>query len=329
MASESVSRKTPRMVGWQGLTLNVPENWDLTGFSGTSDEGYVRIDDSEEQSVEIKWATEPAKSKTEPDPDGRREIFFNSLRKRAKREKLALETNEVEFYRPVQMPDRNVAPFRWTGDRRGIGAVWYCRTCRRVVIAQVLGERAGKGGLNGVAEAVLGSLRCHGSDDGWRTWSLYGLTTQVPSEYQLESQQLMNVYLRLSFSLARSTARLSVEQWSLANMARRGAYLDSYVAANAKGELREARYDAIEGETVHGHPTVSLDGGLKIGMPMINAMKQMGRLQRPATQFHGCAWECEPSNSLYLIESLRPPRVRDVTDEVASRTLCHSGRNGG
>jgi hypothetical protein len=197
-----------------------------------------------------------------------------------------------------------------------------------VVIAQVLGDRSGKGGLSGVAEAVLGTLRCHSADPEWRTWSLYGLVTQVPAEYELESQQLMNVYLRLSFAAVKSTARLSIEQWSLANVARRGAYLDTYVKANAKGELREARYEASEGEAVHGHPALELCGGLALGAPWMKAVKQAARLQRPATRFLGRAWECEPSNSLYLVESLRPPQARDVTDEVIARTLCHGERKG-
>ena len=315
--------KVLRLIGWQGFTLQVPDSWDLTGFSGREPEGYLRIDDSEEQAIEIKWATESPKIKEEPALDQRRQTYFGSLRKRAKKEKLSLEVHEVDAYRPPQRPDRTTVGFTWLADRKGIGAVWYCRTCRRVVIAQVLGPRSGKGGLMGVADAVLASIRCHGEDPAWRTWALYDLVTQVPVEYVLETQQLMNVYLKLSFT-ARRSARLSIEQWSLANVARRGAYLDAWLAANSKAELREARYTATEGHA-HGHPALRLRGGLAFGSPMVNAVKQVTRLQRPATRFDATAWECEPSNKLYLVESLRPARDRDIVEEVAGRTLCHGG----
>jgi hypothetical protein len=325
--------KANRLIGWQGFTLNVPESWDLTGFSGKETEGYVRIDDSDEQAVEIKWATEKSKSKTviaPTDVEARRTTFFESLRKRAKKEKLTLETRPVETYRPVQRPERVVAAFNWTADRKGIGAVWHCQTCRRTVIAQVLGARSGRGGLSSAADAVLATLRCHSDEPGWRTWALYDLVTELPENYVLESQQLMNVYMRLSFTAGKTT-RLSVEQWSLANVARRDAYLDAWLAANAKGEMREARYTATEREPVRGHAALSLVGGLAVGMPMINAIRQATRLQWPATRFRAAAWECEPSNKLYLVESLRPSRrgTADDLDAVVARTRCHDGAMSG
>ncbi len=324
--ASGVSAKTPKLIGWQGFTLHVPESWDLTGFSGKEAEGYFRIDDSEDQAIEVKWATEPPKTKSEPDIVERRGRFFASLRKRAKREKLTLDTKFVDTYRPVERDDRSVAAFGWTSDRRGIGAVWYCRTCRRVVIAQVLGAPSGRGGLVGNADAVLSTLRCHGDDADWRTWALYDLVTEIPSDYVLESQQLMNVYLRLTFAHnKRKTARLTVEQWALANVARKGAYLDNWLAANTRAEMREARVAATEGEDVNGHPTLRLDGGLGFGMPMLNAIKTATRLQMPATRFSGRAWECEPSNKLYLVEAMRPRGAKDMVDAVAERTRCHGG----
>jgi hypothetical protein len=133
----------------------------------------------------------------------------------------------------------------------------------------------------------------------------------------------MNVYLRLTF-VARRSSRLSIEQWSLANVARRDAYLDAWLGVNAKGELRSARYEATEGE-VQGHPALDLMGGLAFGIPMVNAVKQAFRLQWPATRFTARAWECEPSNKLYLVEALRPARGRDVVGAVVDRTQCHGG----
>jgi len=313
---------TPRLIGWQGFTLRVPEACDLTGFSGDDTSGHLRIDDSEELAVEIKWGTEPAKQKTEPDPAGRRETYFASLQKTARKKKLDLQTKEGNAPRAVLRPDRTVAGFTWLGDRKAVGAVWYCRTCRRVVIAQVLGPRSGKGAFGTVSEAILGSLECHDREAGWRTWALYDLVTQVPSEYALASQQLMNVYLRLSF--AHKASRLTVEQWALANVARRDAYLDVWLAVNAKGEMHEARYEASEGEA-QGHPALLLTGGLAFGMPMAQVVKQVTNLRKPATRFSGVAWECEPSNKLYLVEGMRAANEPDRIAAIAARTLCHEG----
>ena len=189
-----------------------------------------------------------------------------------------------------------------------------------MTLAQIIGPRSGKGGFGNTAEAILGSIACHSDDPKWRTWAIYDLYTQIPSDYELLSQQLMNVYLRLTF--AKSAARISVEQWALANVARRGAYLDLWLAANAKGEMRGARYTVEETEA-RAHPAIALTGGPAFGAPMSEVVKQASRLQLPATRFSGRAWECEPSNKLYLIEGMRPRGAKDWIPEIVERTKCH------
>lgn len=313
-------RRTPRLIGWQGFTVRVPEEWDLTGFSGTEESGYLRIDDGAEFGMEIKWATEPKRAKRPPDVTVRRESYFRALRQTAKKKKLDLETRDVDAPRPVLRPERAAAGFVWTGDRKAIGAVWHCAACRRTVIVQVLGPRSGKGGLSGLSADILTTLSCHGDEGGWRTWALFDLVTEIPSEFKLVSQQLMNVYLRLSF--AHKTSRLAIEQWSLANVARRDAYLDAWLQANSKSEMRQARYAEEEGD-LHGHPTLEMRGGPRIGTPLIQVAREVTRLQVPATRFRATAWECAPTNKIYLVQAMRPFRGRDVVGEVAARTRCH------
>lgn len=317
----------PRLIGWQGILVNVPDNWDLTGFSGDDQTGYVRIDDGEEMAVEVKWATEPMPRKKnevlkKPDVEVRRESYFRLLKKGAKKKKMDVSTKETDAPKVVLRPERTATGFTWIADRKAFGAVWHCDTCRRTVIVQVLGSPSGKGSFGTTAEAVLGSMRCHGDDPDWRTWALYDLQTEVPSAYRLESQELMNVYLRLTFT--QKTARLTVEQWSLANVARKSSYLDIWVASNTKStELNGARYTVTEG-TVFGHDSIRLSGGLAFGMPMAHAVREAMRFQRPATRFGGVAWECEPSNKLFAVSHLRPGKLPALADTVASRTLCHT-----
>jgi hypothetical protein len=317
----------PRLIGWQGLLVNVPDAWDLTGFSGDDQTGYVRIDDGEEMAVEVKWATEPLPRKKnevvkKPDVEVRRESYFRLLKKSAKKKKLDVSTKETDAPKVVLRPERTATGFTWVADRKALGTVWHCDICRRTVIAQVLGSPSGKGAFGTTAEAVLGSLRCHGDDPLWKTWALYDLQTQVPSDYRLESQELMNVYLRLTF--AQKTARLTVEQWSLANVARKSSYLDVWVASNTKSpELNGARYVVTEGKIVE-HDSIKMTGGLGFGLPMLQATRDVMRFRWPATRFTGVAWECEPSNKLFTISHLRAAKQPALADSVAERTHCHS-----
>lgn len=309
-----------KLVGWQGFLVRVPDEWDLTGFSGTDEAGYFRVDDSDEHGLEIKWATEPKKAKKAPDVEVRRESYFRGLRQTAKKKRLTVETKAADAPRGVLQSDRSVSGFSWTSDKKAIGAVWHCQTCRRTVIVQVLGPRSGRGGLSTLAQDILGSLRCHGDDPDWRIWALYDLVTEVPAAYKLTGSQLMNVYLRLQF--AHKTARLTIEQWALASVARRDAYLDLWLGANSKGDIKKARYTTTEGE-VHGHATLDLLGGLAFGGPMAEAVREVTRFQRPATRFSARAWECAPSNKIYAVQGMRPRSAPDLVSEIAARTCCH------
>jgi hypothetical protein len=318
-----------KLIAWQGMLLTVPDAWDLTGFSGGSESGYFRVDDGGEMAVEVKWATEPQPKRgaavAPPDVDVRRESYLHLLQRNAKKKKLTIQTHETDAPRGVLRPDRDATGFRWTSDRRATGAVWHCATCRRTVIVQLLGPASGKGGFAGVADAILSAIRCHGEDPEWRTWALYDLRTEVPADYRLESQELMNVYLRLTF--ARKTARLTIEQWSLANVARRNSYLDVWLAANSRSpELNAAKYQ-VDATELHGHPAITLAGRVAFGAPTVQVVRDALQVRRPATRFSGVAWECDAANKLFALSELRPGGAPATTALVAARTRCHTPRS--
>lgn len=309
--------------------MQVPTEWDMTGYSGTSGEGYFRVDDGENLSLEVKWGTEKAPvallpwakpgAVKPPDVAVRREAYFKRLRDAAKKKKLALTAKDSDAPRGVrERTERSVAGFVWTSDKRATGAIWYCAVCHRVTIAQVTGDVSDKGGFVGKADAVLGSIRCHDAEAGQRVWAIYDLNTVVPTDYELVTAQLMNVYLRLSF-VKNHTARLSVEQWAVANVARKEAYLDDWVAANAKGELRQARYSVSEG-TVRDLAAVRYAGGPAFGQPMIEVVQEITRFHKPAMRFSGVAWEDESANKMYLVQARRPRSEPDPVQAVAEST---------
>ncbi|WP_184203567.1 hypothetical protein [Armatimonas rosea] len=314
------ARRQTRLLGWQGFTLSVPEGWELSGFSGSFDEGYLRVDDGREQGLELKWATEPKKTKKPLDVEVRAESYLASLSRAAKKKKLEFESELTPLPRGVQRTERTGFGFKWTGDKKAFGALWHCKETRRVVIAQVIGDRSGRKGLAGVAESILASIENRDAEPGWRLWSLFDLTLELPSRYQLASQQLMNVYLRLS--LADGMDKIGIEQWAVANVARRDAYLDSWVEANAKGDLTQAR-SQVEEASVQGHEAIALDGGLAFGQPWVQAFRDLMSLHVPATRFSARAWHCEPSNKIYLVQSLRPRRATDPVEEIVARMRCH------
>ena len=48
------SRPEPpaKRIAWQGLQINVPTDWEVSGYSGDYAEGYLRVDDGEHLALE-------------------------------------------------------------------------------------------------------------------------------------------------------------------------------------------------------------------------------------------------------------------------------------
>jgi hypothetical protein len=308
-----------KQIGWQGITLNVPDGWEVTGFSGEFKEGYLRIDDGESQSCELKWGSWGKREKKEPDVGVRAESYLASLERAAKKKKQSLSGKLSAAPNGAARPERLVAGFTFTGEKRAVGLSLYCKESRRLLIAQV------QGATSKVAEAVLASIEVRDATEGWRRWTLYDLCCDVPSDYALATQQVMNVYMMLSF--ARGCERLTIEQWSVADVARKDSYLDIWMSMNAKGELSQMTTEVEEvGGGVHGHDAIRFVGRFQLGLPLFTALREsLRQFKMPALRFTARAWECPQGNKLYLVQHTRTRKSVELSEPVTARVLCHTG----
>ncbi|MGC4047045.1 MAG: hypothetical protein QM758_24890 [Armatimonas sp.] len=308
-----------KQIGWQGMTLEVPEGWEVTGFSGDYKEGYLRIDDGESQSCELKWGSWDKREKKEPDVEVRAESYLGTLERTAKKKKQSLTGKLTTPPKGAVRPERLITGFAFTGENRAAGISLYCKESHRVLIAQVQGATAK------IAEAVLASIEVRDAVEGWRRWALYDLCCDVPSDFLLSTQQVMNVYMMLSF--ARGCERLTIEQWGVADVARKDSYLDIWMSMNTKGELGLMKVDANEVEGgVHGHDAIHFEGRPQIGLPLWNALKEsLRQFKAPALRFMAYAWECPEGNKLYLVQHTRTRKAADLAEVAAKRVYCHGG----
>ena len=42
--------------GWAGITLSIPDSWEIAGISGDQKAGYLRLDDENMPRLELKWS---------------------------------------------------------------------------------------------------------------------------------------------------------------------------------------------------------------------------------------------------------------------------------
>lgn len=324
--NSSAGRKGWKTVGWQGLTLQTPPAWNLVGYGGDTKAGNLRLDNGELQAqgvlgMDLRWI--PVKGKvTDADLEKRLRQYLDSIEKSAKRQKISAAV-QIKPLSDARHPERlGLRAFTWKADRRAVGRIWHCTECGRVVIAQVLG--GSRGDFAATAADVLQTLTCHAEDTDWRTWSLYDLHTQVPSDYTLSGKpQLMNIYVQLPFSRANTLDTLTVEQWGVANVQLRNAYLDQWFREKNRAQEGMLKYAGREADA-QGHPALALTGR-KTGLAywMSQGIPQITRLQKPATYFEARVWECPETNKIFLVQSVSRRPQPEIVDEIVERTRCH------
>jgi hypothetical protein len=323
--AEAVAKNAGQVIGWQGITLRVPEDWSLVGFGGEEKTGSLRLDSGDAagkvRAVELRWAHTKGRQ-TVKDLEAR----VAPLLKRAERSgkkaggKAETETKPLEDKRHG---DRAVSlSFYWKADdAAAMGRIWRCDTCEKVVVAQAYCEGSSRG--KSLANEILAGIDCHPAENEWRAWGLYGLYTEIPGDYSLAGQQLMNVYLQLQFQRGQSTDQLIVEQWNLANVQLKGLYLDEWFDSKCRGMVGSTALDKSEA-LVNGHPALRVLGK-RAGLSYWTSegTKNLVKLKMPALQYAALLWECPESNRAYLIQSFSRRPQPELVEEIAQRTRCH------
>jgi len=315
----------------------------MAAYGGDTRSGNVRWDNSDSNrdniiGLEVRW-NQTSKPLTDADLEKRIDQYFQGITKDAQKQKISVETKSTAV-EDAEHPERLSRSFVFRTDRKGIGRIWYCGKCKRTVIAQVI---TGVKTDVAIPRQVLDSMRCHSEaeDRGsltagghlasglipevWTLWSLYDLRTRVPSTYSLlRKPQLMNIYVQLSFQWGRSTDEIVVEQWGVANVQLRGAYLDDWFKQKSGDLVSMLKYETTE-STAHGHTALRISGkrtGLRYWL--FDAWPQIQRLRRPSPYFEACLWECPETNKVHMIQTFTRRRQPELVDQIVERTICHS-----
>jgi hypothetical protein len=209
--AKNITDKTPwTTIGWQKITLQVPADWNLAGIGGDARNGYLRIDGPDRPRVEVKWET-PAKA---VNVSTTIDTYLKDLQKKARKQRLGLTVEpDVKLLSKRHKRKSSLQCFAWRGDVQAYGVIWYCPQCSRVTMAQVSGGLDEN--LKPLALDILRSLEDH-SREGWDVWSVYGLLCHVPSDFELQGQQLVTGLTQFHF--ARRQSLINVSRYGLADV---------------------------------------------------------------------------------------------------------------
>jgi hypothetical protein len=332
------SEKT--VVGWQGLRFVLPPEWNVAGFSMDRDNGYLRVDSpgSGTMTIQLRWMNvakpqdktvytllsphfrrllrRPEPPVPEPNLRTNLEKILKETAKQAKKSKTEFKSDIKPEKTEGEDDERTAMNFAWSGDGRGQGKAWYCKTCHRLVIAQVVGMAKERDAISAITSQLLGSLQCH-APDGFDRWALYDLQCDVPEDFRLVSQKLLSGYLHLEFM--RGAERIVVDRWGLANMTLKRFTLDEWFQNNALLNLKKLAHDEVESE--RGHTVSRFSGRLPLFGKLRALREAKGSLRRFPSGYVGGIWECE--NRIYAVQVFHHRSADTLFDEVIGRCVCH------
>lgn len=305
---------------WEGVLVEVPAQWDIAAISGERKKGYLRIDDQEAMPrVEIKWQ----QSKGFVNVGEVIENYLKDLGKKKSPGEAELDVNRnASVVSNRQMKKRDLTCFSWQGEISGYGAGWYCPECERVVVVQVM-ARAEEDG-KALAAAIISSVRDH-PEDGWVTWSTYGLYVETPERFDLSDQKLMAGLIELRFT--DKGEEIVAARWGMANVALGDGGLTQWAARELR-QFHKGVKLAFEETEFRGHPGVLVSGVFANPLKHIQSflMHVMGK-PYPET-VSGWAWLSEDENRLYYIGTLLDEVNAETAEEVALRVACPEGDGG-
>jgi hypothetical protein len=280
-------------VGWQGVSLLVPPDWNLVAVSGEEAKGYFRVDSPEAAAIEVRWES---MSKT-PDVDARVDGFLQALSSAAKKRKIQF-SSRVKSRKLSEFETKHGGDsvgFTWKSDRQAYGRMLYCGYCKRLVIGQVV--CGPKQDLSGLSSRVLNSICLH-EDPGWNVWGLYGLQVPVPETMRLKRHSLLSSFVELEF-LGKSE-RLLIQRWGLAaNTLLKKATLEEWLDRTYLPGIEGYRTNMTRQDEEHDSFAF---GGTRTGIRRAIMSLPMRLAGKPIPRMvDGCAWYCEISNRIYAV----------------------------
>jgi hypothetical protein len=296
---------------WNGVGARVPRGWGIVAVSGDSREGYLRVDGPAGEAVEVRWK----KARRRPDLEKVAEEYLRQVQKHGRRRKIEYQAAVEKGSRRGEEGPSDLR-FRWQAERKGAGRLFYCRDCRRTVIAQVSCPEHMD--IDWQADAILDTVADHGPDPEMVRWGVYGLEFSVPAGFRLVRSRLMSGFMSMNFR--GRPGRVIVERWGLADTLLEPEGMLSWHSREYLSELKMFVGDtsALEWREHEALETRGYEGGLRRLQSALRAFGLPGRMEK----FASLAWHCPDSNRIVGVRGFGAAPAEWVR-RVAATVRCH------
>jgi len=101
-------------------------------------------------------------------------------------------------------------------------------------------------------------------------------------------------------------------------VARKDQFLDKWLYANTRGEMPKSRYAVAESK-VDEWDAVEFAGGLA-WLRMGQTVRELTRLQMPATYYNALGWQNDVENKIHLVQGFTRKKDVGLIREIAEHT---------
>ena len=282
---------------WQGLRLEVPEDWNLGRVDGDFEKGYARLDDAEIVRLEIEWR----RLKGRGEALRLTELvdrYLANLKKKADKAGASFEVHrQARFLKNKKfLADREYEVFTWEADFRAYNLAIVLQK-GRVVLLRVLARRDES--LEDQAEAVFRSLVDQEGAASY-LWSVYGLSFSTPAHLKLDGHSLKSGHIQLDFAADKQV--LKVHRLSMARILLKEVSLEDWYPVFFKKHLRDMVVD-ISPADVHSCGGIVVEGRprsrwrqLLRPLPFLNP--------RPRQYLRAKIWHDTDTDKIAIVEHL-------------------------
>jgi len=281
-----------KSIGWQGLELQVPEDWNFSVESGSQQQGFMRLASSL-SSFELKWEKMGKKKKFSLESVV--DKLIEKLQKTDKKVKLLKKGSEEVF-------GHHALYFHFESEYKGYGVAWYCDKGEKVLLGLFTFKPVEHEKSRLIFERCLDSLKCHTQDD-WNTWTLFGFSFKAPSKFDLKERKFlvghttMVLYKEEPHPFCVEKIEVVFQYWSPANVKFEDTYNDpkkwfeqfyeKELKKRYKGKIEKGRF---QGFVIEDHAAKNLASTIRRGLWNQTIIKNNTYL-----------WYCPNTNRIYAL----------------------------
>lgn len=229
-----------KLLAWNGISLRVPPHWEVSSLATS----YLQLDDGDGPVLELKW--QQLKGSFSHKSHMRKLARFSGAGSGVNFQQRSLPERWRQLLQGFEAQS-----FEWHGQEiGGEGVILYCTMCQKATLLQFYQRMGVNDPL--VTLQVLNSFRDH-SEDGWVTWSLYGLRALMPHRFVLVSHSFHPGHYQLAFQHGHEHVTLS--RWGPADiLLKEGDLLDWF--ENRCREFRWCMTSSFRKHNFRGNPAI-------------------------------------------------------------------------